>query len=79
MLARLRAETSGDVWLPGGAALAQRCPAQGLVDSLELFVMPVTLGAGLRLFAGSGPGRGWHLDAARPHPNGVVALTYRAA
>ncbi|WP_198373157.1 dihydrofolate reductase family protein [Roseomonas rosulenta] len=79
VLARLRAGTPGDIWLLGGAVLAQHCLAQGLVDSLELFVMPVTLGAGLRLFAGDGPGRGWQLDAARPYPNGVLALTYRAA
>jgi dihydrofolate reductase len=79
VLGRLRVETPGDIWLLGGAALAQRCLAEGLVDSLELFVMPVTLGAGIRLFAAGGPPRGWRLASAVPHPNGVLALDYRVA
>jgi dihydrofolate reductase len=79
VLARLRAETPGAIWLLGGAALAQRCLTEGLVDSLELFLMPVTLGAGLKLFAGGGPSRRWRLASATPYPNGVVAVTYHAA
>jgi len=79
VLARLRAETPGDIWLLGGAALAQRCLAAGLVDSLELFLMPVTLGSGLRLFSGGGPSRRWSLTAATPYPKGVVAVAYHAA
>jgi dihydrofolate reductase len=77
VLARLRAETPGDIWLLGGAALAQDCLARGLVDSLELFVIPILLGAGLRLFAAEGAPRALVLHEARPFPNGVVALTYR--
>ncbi len=76
---QLRAESAGDIWLLGGAAVAQACLALDLVDTLELFVVPVTLGAGLRLFAGGGAARGWALAAATPFPNGVVALTYGRA
>ncbi|WP_170979364.1 dihydrofolate reductase family protein [Roseomonas sp. HF4] len=77
VVARLRAETPGDIWLLGGAAVAQDCLARGIVDTIDLFVMPVTLGAGIRLFAAAGTPRDWRLDAARPYPNGVVALGYR--
>jgi dihydrofolate reductase len=76
---RLRAETAGDIWLLGGAALAQACLQRDLVDSIELFVMPLLLGAGLRLFAPEGPPRGLALTAARSFPDGVVALDYRRA
>jgi dihydrofolate reductase len=79
VVARLRAETAGDIWLLGGAALAQACLARGLVDSIEIFVMPLLLGAGLRLFAADGPPRALVLRDARPYPNGVVALTYARA
>ncbi len=80
LVARLRAETTaGDVWLLGGAAVAQAALAQGLVDSLELFVIPRTLGAGIRLFGADGPGQSWRLAAARPFPNGVVGLEYHRA
>ena len=76
IVARLRAETAGDIWLLGGAAVAQEALAQGLVDSLELFVIPMTLGAGIRLFGGGAAVRGWRLVSARPFPNGVVGLEY---
>ncbi|MBR0673684.1 dihydrofolate reductase family protein [Neoroseomonas soli] len=79
IVARLRAETAGDIWLLGGAAVAQACLARGLVDSLELFVIPLTLGAGLRLFAPAGPLRGWRLAETRSWPNGVVLLRYDPA
>ncbi|MEO3475601.1 dihydrofolate reductase family protein [Roseomonas sp. CAU 1739] len=77
IVTRLRVETTGDIWLLGGAAVAQAALAQGLVDTLEIFVIPVTLGDGIRLFGREGVPRGWRLDAARPFPNGVVGLEYR--
>jgi dihydrofolate reductase len=75
IVARLRGETRGDIWLLGGAVLAQACLERGLVDSLELFLIPVTRGDGVRLFGG-GPPRDWRLAAAKPFRNGVVGLTY---
>ncbi|MBR0683990.1 dihydrofolate reductase [Roseomonas eburnea] len=76
IVARLKAEAAGDIWLLGGAAVAQHCLALDLVDSIELFIVPVTLGAGPRLFAAEGAARGWRLVATRPFPNGVVAVEY---
>ena len=76
LVARLKAETTGDIWLLGGAAVARAAWARGLVDRLELFVIPVMLGAGIRLFGAAGALRGWRLTATRPFPNGVVELDY---
>jgi hypothetical protein len=39
----------------GGADVARQCLAAGLVDELQLHVVPVLLGDGIPLFAGSGP------------------------
>ena len=79
IVARLRAEATRDIWLLGGAAVARACLALDLVDTLELFLVPVTLGAGLRLFGAEGPARGWALESAQPYPNGVVAMVHRRA
>jgi dihydrofolate reductase len=77
LVARLRRETArGDIWLLGGAAVAQACLALGVVDSIELFLMPVTLGAGLPLFAQGGMPAAWRLDDTRRWPNGVLGVTY---
>ncbi|HEY1538257.1 MAG TPA: dihydrofolate reductase family protein [Solirubrobacteraceae bacterium] len=39
-----------DVAVPGGAAAIQQTLAAGLLDELELHVIPVLLGDGIRLF-----------------------------
>jgi dihydrofolate reductase len=77
LVARLRRETArGDIWLLGGATVAQACLALGIVDTIELFLMPVTLGAGIPLFAPGGLPAGWRLEATRHWPNGVLAVRY---
>jgi dihydrofolate reductase len=44
-----------DVFVGGGADVINQYLAAGLVDELELHVVPVVLGGGARLFAGVGP------------------------
>ena len=46
-----------DVWIAGGANVAQQCLAAGAVDEMELHVVPITLGGGARLLddLGGGP------------------------
>lgn len=48
----LRAESGKDIWLFGGGALFGSLPAAGLVDAVEVSVMPVILGAGVPLMSG---------------------------
>lgn len=49
-----RAAGDKDVALGGGAQTARRCLAAGLVDDMELSLVPVLLGSGERLFEGIG-------------------------
>jgi dihydrofolate reductase len=51
--------------------------ADGLVDELHLFVYPVTLGTGPRLFEGTPAGK-WTLGASQAYNNGVLYLRYHA-
>lgn len=54
-LAQARRAAGGkDVGLGGGAKTAQQYLAAGLIDEMELSVVPVLLGAGERLFEGVG-------------------------
>jgi dihydrofolate reductase len=38
-----------DIWLLGGAQLAQSFAQEGLIDEIILTIIPQTLGAGIRL------------------------------
>jgi dihydrofolate reductase len=54
-LDQARAAAGGkDVWLAGGARAAQQYLTAGLVDEMELHLVPILLGAGERLYEGLG-------------------------
>lgn len=76
LAAELKRGEGGDIWLLGGAKAARPFFAEGLVDRLELFVIPVLLGDGVRLFDPGLPPRGLSLQKAQAHAKGVVELTY---
>ena len=65
-----------DVLLSGGADVINQYLAAGLVDELELHVVPILLGGGSRLFDGVGPGVRLEQVRAVEAP-GVTHLTYR--
>lgn len=55
-----RAAQGKDIALAGGAAAARQYLAAGLVDQMEIHLVPVLLGAGERLFDGVGQLRDLH-------------------
>jgi dihydrofolate reductase len=65
-----------DVELAGGASVVQQCLKAGLVDEMELHVVPVLLGAGERLLDNLG-GAGLELECTRVvEAPGVTHLRY---
>ena len=77
-VAALKAESGKDIWLFGGGVLFRSLLDAELVDSVELAVIPVLLGSGVRLLT---EGRRWplHLADCKTMPNsGIVMLKYAA-
>ncbi len=70
-----------DIRLAGGADVAQQYLKAGLLDRLQLHLVPVMLGGGARLFEGghTRPAGGLELTRVIESPTGVVHLGYRAA
>lgn len=64
------------VWVMGGATLIQAFLKQNAIDVMELFVMPILLGGGVRLFEHLDQQQPLSLASAHPYPSGVVKLTY---
>ena len=72
----LKERIDGNLYVSGSGVLVQAMLADGLVDELHLFVYPVALGAGQRLFAdGAGPLK-LTLGGSEAYDNGVLHLTY---
>jgi dihydrofolate reductase len=75
----LKDEVDGDIYVSGSGTLVRALVADGLLDELHLFVYPVALGAGERLFGDDGHAARFALAATDVYANGAVHLAYRPA
>ena len=72
----LKRRDGKDLWLFGGGVLFGGLLAAGLVDTVEVAIMPVILGGGLPLLPV--PGRvGLALERTEAFPSGIVLNRYR--
>ncbi|MGY1703724.1 dihydrofolate reductase family protein [Geodermatophilus sp. SYSU D00697] len=78
-LRALKTEVDGDIYVSGSATLVRALLADGLVDELHLYVYPVALGEGIRLFPDGAPRTPLSLLGAEGLSNGVAHLTYGPA
>jgi dihydrofolate reductase len=65
-----------DLWIVGGGNVASQFAEHGLLDRVEVTVVPVVLGAGKPLFEGRLPGGPMQLLGTRTHASGMVSLDY---
>ncbi len=77
-IAKLKAEPGNDLEV-GGAALAGTLIGHGLVDEYQLFVNPVVLGSGIRLFPPLERTIDLQLLDTRSFSSGVIYLRYGRA
>ena len=75
-VAALKQEEGRDIWLFGGGELCRTLLDAGLVDTIELGIMPVLVGGGVPMVA---PGRthgGLKLTKSESLPSGILMVTY---
>jgi dihydrofolate reductase len=78
--ARIRAlkdEIHGNIYVSGSGTLVRAMLADDLVDELHLFVFPLALGSGRRLFPDDGLAAKFALAGTESYASGVVHLSYR--
>jgi dihydrofolate reductase len=66
-----------NIYVSGSGTLVRAMLVDGLVDELHLFMFPLVLGAGARLFAGDGSAIKLALAEVHTYESGVVHLGYR--
>ena len=77
VVASLKAEPGRDIWLFGGGTLFRSLLEAGLVDTVEVAVMPVLIGAGIPLLAPGLSATSLVLADQKALPaSGIVALAY---
>ena len=78
--ARIRSlKEQGDLYVSGSATLVRTLVADGLVDELHLYVYPVAVGEGIRLFPEGTAKTPLALLGTEALSNGVAHLTYGPA
>jgi len=76
-VAALKAQPGKDIWLFGGGVLFRALLDAGLVDAVEVELMPVMLGSGTPLLP-EGRRQSLHLEESNALPSGIVMLSYSA-
>jgi dihydrofolate reductase len=74
-VAALKAQPGKDIWLMGGGVLFRCLLDAGLVDAIEVTVMPVLLGSGTSLLPG-GRRQTLQLKESKALPSGILQLSY---
>ena len=76
-LRRLKASEGPPLHVWGSSVLLQTLIGADLIDEHRLWIFPLVLGEGKRLFGNGIPPRGFTLVSTRHTPSGVFINTYR--
>jgi dihydrofolate reductase len=75
---KLKAEDGPDLWVHGSGNLIQTLLKHRLIDRMHLWIFPVTVGDGKRLFAEGTQAEGLKLVDSKPSTSGVIIATYES-
>jgi dihydrofolate reductase len=78
-VAKLKQQPGGDLLVQGSGTLVRTLLQHDLIDTYQLWVHPVVLGSGKRLFADGVAPASLQLVDTKTTSTGVVALTYQTA
>lgn len=75
VVAELKGESGKSIWLFGGGVTFRSLLDAGLVDRVQVSLIPILLGGGVPLVP---PGRRWPLTLknSRTFPSGIISATY---
>ncbi len=75
-VAKLKQEEGPALITQGSTELVHALLAAGLIDEIRMFMFPVVLGKGKRLFGDDGQPNTYELSHTRVSPTGLIAATY---
>ena len=78
-IAKLKGESGGQIEMYGSASLMQTLMQDDLIDEYRIWIHPLILGSGKRLFPETGHGSKLRLIGTTSRSSGVVVMTYAPA
>jgi dihydrofolate reductase len=76
-IGELKAKPGGELQVHGSGTLVRWLLENDLVDEMNLLIIPVVVGQGMRLFPDSGPDIALDLVESRAFPKGITIQVYR--
>src|SRR5258708_31790367 len=76
-IGELKAKPGDELQVHGSGTLIQWLLEHDLVDDMNLLIVPVVVGQGMRLFPDSGPDMALNLVESRAFPKGITLQVYR--
>jgi dihydrofolate reductase len=76
---KLKQEDGPDLWVWGSGNLIQTLLKHHLIDRMHLWIYPITIGYGKRLFAEGTQAEGFKLVDSKISKTGVIIATYKPA
>ena len=75
-LKKLKNLDAPDLWVCGSSELIQTLLENKLIDRMQVFIYPMTIGSGKKLFAGGTLPQNFKLVASKISPLGVIMASY---
>jgi dihydrofolate reductase len=76
---KLKEEDGPDLWVWGSGNLIQTLLKHNLIDRMHLWIHPITIGTGKKLFAEGTQAKNFKLVDSKVGTNGVIFATYEPA
>lgn len=77
LVEKIKKESNKNIWVVGGAEVAQQCLREHVIDEIQLHIHPLLLGDGIRLFSHDHDEIKLALEHAKRHESGLVQLIYQ--
>ena len=78
-ISALKKKPGKDIWLYGGGELCRSVLDAGLIDTVEVAVMPILLSQGVPLLSAGARSPSLQLTESKTLPSGIVMLSYTVA
>lgn len=75
---KLKEEDGLDLWVHGSGNLIQTLLKHHLIDRMHIWIFPVTVGSGKRLFDEGTKAKGFKLIESKSSTTGVIIVTYES-
>lgn len=74
---KIKEESGKDIWLIGGGLVNTLLLNAGLIDEIQIFIMPIVIEGGIEVFEKNTFDTQFELVSVKPFPTGAIEIIYK--